>query len=95
MASPPAGNTKIFGAPVNSAIAVVIFLILGTTWLWQKGYSVEQAVLKSWRDAGFPPAVEFDAMPQHGHTETVSMAFVSIPEAIRQVTIAMIDARGH
>lgn len=30
----------------TGAIVVVIFLILGTTWLWQKGYSVDQAILK-------------------------------------------------
>ncbi len=30
----------------NGAITLVIFLLLGTIWLWQKGYSVEQAVLK-------------------------------------------------
>jgi hypothetical protein len=31
---------------LNGAIAFVSLLILGTTWLWQKGYSVDQAGLK-------------------------------------------------
>lgn len=31
---------------LNSGIAIVILLILGTTWLWQKGYGLEQASLK-------------------------------------------------
>lgn len=31
---------------IAGAIAVVALLLLGTTWLWQKGYSVEQALLK-------------------------------------------------
>lgn len=30
----------------NGAIAMVIFLILGTTWLWQNGYSLDHALLK-------------------------------------------------
>jgi formylglycine-generating enzyme required for sulfatase activity len=31
---------------VNGAMAVVMVLIAETTWLWQKGYSVDQAMLK-------------------------------------------------
>jgi formylglycine-generating enzyme required for sulfatase activity len=31
---------------LNGVIGVVVVMILGTTWLWQKGYSVEQAMLK-------------------------------------------------
>ena len=55
-------------------------------------YEVEQAVLAGWRAADYPPALEA-GWP--GYTETVSMAFVSIPGAIRQITIAMIDARDR
>lgn len=30
----------------NGAVALVLLLVAGTTWLWQKGYSVDQAGLK-------------------------------------------------
>jgi formylglycine-generating enzyme required for sulfatase activity len=31
---------------LNAALAAMVLLVLGTSWLWQKGYTIDQAALK-------------------------------------------------
>lgn len=53
-------------------------------------FTVERAVLGSWRTAGFPIFLQKSQMPQSGYTETVELALIQLPE-VMSVVDSVID----